>query len=169
MPLQSATTYTFKAYGQLNCDLNNPPVIATTTALTKPAQVSGVVVEARDKSLGVTWAAPSGTITGYKVQWKSANIPTEANYDSSRQNIVLGSATTSSIITGLLNGQPGARLTYTVRVIAYNDTGDSAASTEVTGVPKPSNPPLAPAKPTATAGDARVVLTWSPPSVTSWK
>ena len=83
----------------------------------------------------MSWTAPSGTVTGYKVQWKSS---TQSYNDGTRQSTVTG---TSASITDLTAGT-----TYTVRVTAYNATGDGAASSEVTGVPTNltiSNPGLA--------------------------
>ena len=92
-------------------------------------------------------------MTGHKVQWKSG----AQTYDATRQNTVLGAASNSAVITGLTNSTQ-----YTVRVTAYNDTGDGTASTEVMGTPA-IGAPLAPAKPTVSAGNARVTLTWTAP------
>ena len=119
--LTAGTSYTFKAYSNSTCGTE----LATASAfLTKPAQVTGVVVSPGDASLGVSWTALSGTVTGYKVQWKSGM----QNYNTTRQNTVTSG--TSSTITGLANATA-----YTVRVTAYNGTGDGTASTEVTGTP----------------------------------
>src|SRR5439155_1021768 len=58
------------------------------------------------------------------------------------------------------NGQ-----TYYYYVTAVNSIGDSGPSNEASATPNaPATPPGAPQSLTATAGDAAVVLTWSPPS-----
>ena len=93
--------------------------------LTKPGRVTGVTVTPGDTALAVNWTAVSGTLTGYRVQWKKD----AQNYDSTRQNTVASGTTTSSI-TGLTNNTA-----YTVRIIAYNATGDGAASSELTATP----------------------------------
>src|SRR5205807_10338069 len=56
-------------------------------------------------------------------------------------------------------------LTYYSHVPAVNSIGDSAPPSEASATPSaPATPPGAPQSLTATAGDAAVVLTWSPPS-----
>lgn len=72
--------------------------------------------------------------TGFKVQWKSGSESYDSSANSARQAIVAGAGTSTYSIPGLANG-----VEYTVRVIAYNDLGDSPASGEVTGTPEPPN------------------------------
>ena len=74
-------------------------------------------------SLTVSWTALAGTVTGYKVQWKKG----VEGYTSARTNTVTSG--TTSTITGLTNAQ------HTVRVTAYNATGDGDPSSEATGTP----------------------------------
>ena len=135
--LTPATSYTFKAYSDTQC--NTEVTIDATDAefLTKPGQVTGVGAASGDTSLTVGWTALSGTVTGYKVQWKKV----DQSYTSERTNTVTGGASTSSTITGLTN-----ETQYTVRVTAYNATGDGDHSSEATG--RPAVPP-----PTLTASD----------------
>ena len=75
-------------------------------------------------SLSVGWTALTGTVTGYNVQWKKD----DEQYTSGRTNTV--TTGTSNSITGLTNNTE-----YTVRVTAYNATGDGDASSEVTATP----------------------------------
>ena len=122
--LVSATSYTFKAYSDSGCGTELTSATTDVEFLTKPAQVSGVTVASRNTSLDVSWTAATGTVTGYKVQWKSGGD----EYNTTRQKTVTSGTTTS--ITSLTNDT-----TYTVRVTAYNTTGDGMASAEVTGTP----------------------------------
>ena len=122
--LASAVSYTFKAYSDSGCGTELTSATTDVEFLTKPAQVSGVTVASRNTSLNVIWTAATGTVTGYKVQWKSGGD----EYDATRQKTVTSGTTTS--ITSLTNDTA-----YTVRVTAYNATGDGTASAEVTGTP----------------------------------
>ena len=122
--LTGGTSYTYKAYSDSSCGTELTSVTTDVEFLTKPAQVSGVTVASRNTSLNVSWTAATGTVTGYKVQWKSGGD----EYNATRQKTVTSGTTTS--ITSLTNDTA-----YTVRVTAYNATGDGAASAEVTGTP----------------------------------
>ena len=105
------------------------------------------------QTLLVEWTAPMNTggsaITGYKVQWKSGN----QQFGSSRQLLAQHTAT-SGAVTSLSNGTE-----YTVRVLAFNNIGDSASSNEVQGTPV--GPPEPPASVSAGPGDTRLTVTWS--------
>ena len=119
--LAAATNYTYKVYSDSGCTTE----LARAVVLTRPGQVSGVAVTDGNAALDVSWTGVSGTVDGYKVQWRSGND--SYNTTTRQQTVASGTSTT---ITGLANG-----ITYTVRVAAYNATGDGAASTEVTGTP----------------------------------
>ena len=118
--LTAGTSYTFKAYGDRGCATEATSDATDAELLTKPGQVTGVTVTPGNTSLAVSWTAASGTVTGYRVQWKSSN----ESWDTTRQSTVTGGAT-GDTITDLTNGAA-----YTVRVTAYNATGDGAASAE---------------------------------------
>ena len=91
-----------------------------------PDQVTEVTAAAgNSRQLAVSWTAVTGTVTGYKVQWKSG----QQDYDTSDRQKRVTSGTTATM-TGLTNG-----VTYTVRVKAYNSAGDGQPSAEVTGTP----------------------------------
>ena len=122
--LIAGTRYTYRAYSDSSCNTDMTTGATNADFLTKPAQVSGVSVTSGNTALDVSWTAAAGTVTGYKVQWKASN----ENYTGARQKTVSSGTTTT--ITGLTNATA-----YTVRVRAYNATGDGATSTEATGTP----------------------------------
>ena len=93
-------------------------------------------------ALNLTWEAPTwdilsflydgalgdggSPITGYKVQWKEADVSWEIAADVSEETV----AGTSHTITGLTGG-----VEYTVRVIAINGVGEGSASSEENSIP----------------------------------
>ena len=121
--LSPGTSYTFKAYSDNTCDTELTSDATDADFLTRPGQVSGVTVIASNRSLKVSWTAPSGTVTGYTVQWKSGS----GEYDTTNQATSTG---TSYTISGLTNDTQ-----YTLRVAAKNTTGDGAWSDDATGTP----------------------------------
>ena len=134
--------YTYRAFRDSDCSTE----IASETFLTKPGRVTDVEVTPGNGSLSVDWpilsrwdsrTVLSGQVEGYNVQWKTSS----QNYNATRQNTVTSvngipvfnlhyRTRVPSIITGLTNG-----VAYTVRVIAYNDTGDGKPSSEVSDTP----------------------------------
>ena len=121
--MTAGTRYVYKAYSDSSCSTELTSGITDVELLTKPVQVTGLRATTGDASLNMSWSPVTGTVTGYKVQWKSG----DQNYDITRQNTV--SSGTSNTITGLSNGT-----SYTLRVTAYNDSGDGETSSEVTQV-----------------------------------
>ena len=121
--LSPGTSYIFKVYSDNSCDTELTSATTTAKFLTKPGQVSGVMVIASNRSLSVNWTAPSGTVTRYTVQWKSGS----SEYDTTNQATPTG---TSYIISGLANDTQ-----YILRVAAKNGAGDGAWSADATGTP----------------------------------
>ena len=104
--------------------------------------------------LGVRWIAPSengADISDYDVQWQGTGG--WINHELSTISTSL-----STTITGLSNGQ-----SYKVRVRARNSLGTSGWSTAATGTPA-LQPPDRPAKPTVTAGNLKLEVSWSAPA-----
>ena len=126
------------------------------TSPVKPAPPTGVDITTEGNGeLTVGWTAPTenggSDITGYKVQWKSG----AQSFGSSRQHTTADGAATSYTIPSLTNGTE-----YTVRVLAVNSVGDSAASNTDTGTP--STTPSAPTNVLA-SGNAELTVTWDAP------
>ena len=88
-------------------------------------------------ALAVSWTAPASdggsAITGYKVQWKEAAGSWDTPADVTEATVT----GTSHTIAGLTDG-----MAYSVRVIAANEVGDSPPSTEQTGTPHETVPPV---------------------------
>lgn len=121
------------------------------------AQVPGVPlvtsVLARDKSLAVSWAAPSDTggsaLTGYLVS---------AAAGSRTVTVQAAAAARSATITGLADGTA-----YTVSVTAVNAVGRSAAATG-SGTPRAAHAPSAPVGLTVVPdGKGHLVASWAAP------
>ena len=131
--LDPGTSYTWKAYSDVACATEITSDATDADLLTKPARVTGLTLTPGPASLAVGWTALTGTVTGYKVQWRSGG----ERYDTTRQSTVTGASVTgltgAATITGLTVG-----VTHTVRVMAYNATGDGAASAEASGAPAPA-------------------------------
>ena len=108
--------------------------VATATVLaTVPTQPLSLTVAKGDQiqELDASWQAPSSnggsTVTGYKVQWKEAADSWGTEADVSEATVT----GTTHTITGLTEG-----VEYTVRVMAVNDVGEGAPSSEASGTPQ---------------------------------
>ncbi len=121
---------------------------------TVPGRPSGVAASAGDRSLSVSWGAPSdggSAVTGYKVQWRADG----EQFDASARQAVLGAGASSRSLSSLTNGTR-----YFVRVLAANAVGDGQWSLPVSAVPASApRPPTV----TASAADKAVKVSWSPP------
>ena len=112
-----------------------PPSPVSTAQLSRPGAPAITNVNPGDGELTVTWAPPAegANVTGYKVQWKSG----EEEFGADNREAT--TSDTTYIITVLANGT-----LYEVRVIAYNDIGDSEPSEVTSGTPDASMPPNSP-------------------------
>ena len=143
-------------------NLNNPEVhdgepseeIPGTTA---PGQVVNVSVVPGVEQLTVSWEAAQGA-TGYKVQWKSGKETFDDAETADPKREVSGSdiTGTSHTIQDLT-----AETEYTVRVIAYNASGDGAPSEEKKDTPKELQPGQV-ANVTVTPGAGELMVSWDP-------
>lgn len=131
---------------------------AVTPQAAVPGAPTGVTAVPGDARATVSWTAPTANggaaVTGYVItpyQGATALFPIEAP-----------AAPTSETVLGLTNG-----VATTFKVAARNAAGvgaQSAASAPVT--PVGATRPSAPTNVSATAGNERATVTWSPPSST---
>ena len=102
-----------------------------------PAEPTNLSVQSGNGRLDISWTAPSGTVTGYEVQYKHAVVPDQLthNYTNGWQFSHHAGIETTHAITGLANGDYKAgTLRYDVRVRAVND-GPRSAWVQGTGAP----------------------------------
>ena len=124
---------------------------------TAPGQVVNVSVVPGVEQLTVSWEAAQGA-TGYKVQWKSEDETFDDAETADPKREVSGSdiTGTSHTIQDLT-----ADTEYTVRVIAYNASGDGAPSEEKKDTPKELQPGQV-ANVTVTPGAGELMVSWDP-------
>ena len=153
--LSNGTPYTFTVTATNNFGSTTSAPSSAVTPAIAPSTPGAPTPTRGDTQVSLTWTAPSNggsAITDYLVQYSS-------NSGSSWTTFADGtSATTSATVTGLANGT-----SYVFRIAAVNVAGTSSYSSASTAV-TPAGVPVAPAAPTATAGNASVSLSWTAPS-----
>ena len=118
-----------------------------------PEAPSGIGLESGNRTLDVTWTAPSGNgslLTGYDLRYSP-----DAGATWTEVSVSTVSPNPSHRLSDLNNG-----VVYQVQVRARNQHGVSAWSDS--GTEKPGKP-LAPGAPTLTAGDHKLLVNWSAP------
>ncbi len=155
--LTQGDTYTFRvaavsADGQSDWSDEASALIPEASGV--PTGVEVAVSGDAGDALDVSWTAPedSGTsdVTGYVVQWKSG----DDDYSEDNQS---DATDTSATVDGLTQGD-----TYTFRVAAVSDDGQSDWSDEASG-----NPAVAPGlvgELTSTPGNSTLTLSWTAPA-----
>ena len=125
-----------------------------------PGALTNLMVTPGDGGATLSWSAPSTfedfrvlnpTPTGYDVRWKS-----DGDYNEWSN---VGTSTTHEV-TGLTNG---TQHTFQVRAVNEDAPGAATAAMVTPGLP---GEPGAPASLMATAGNARVILSWTASSGT---
>lgn len=154
--LTNGTTYYFRI-AATNAAGTGSYTSATTavTPVAVPAQVGTVTPTAGNTQVSLSWSAPStngSAITDYLIQRSDDGGNSWTTFSDSV------STTASATVTGLTNGTA-----YVFRVAAVNAIGTGAYSaTSVSATPFTFA--SAPAAPTATPGNAQVVLSWTAPA-----
>ncbi len=98
----------------------------------KPSAPSALKATAGDAQATLSWTAPPGDVTGYKVRYKK----TSATNWGSWAAISNSASLTSHTLTGLDNGDE-----YQFQLRAVNASGDGADSVEVTATPTEQTTP----------------------------
>ncbi|MFQ6615862.1 MAG: FG-GAP-like repeat-containing protein, partial [Fidelibacterota bacterium] len=127
-------------------------IAATPGDETAPSAPTGVVAEAGDTEITLTWNQNPETDVGkYRIYGDTSPAPV-TKVDSTT---TIGDTTRT--ITGLIN-----YTTYYYRITAVDNAGnESGYSAEVSIAPRDLTPPAAPTGLVAEAGDRQVTLTWN--------
>ena len=127
-----------------------------------PAAPTGLTATAGNAQVELSWTKPSGPITSYKLRYDKTGDRSSASWTAIPSS---GAGTVTHTVTSLENGSE-----YSFQIRAVNGAGDGTATGWVTATPI-SPTPAAPTGLTATAGNARVMLSWTKPSgpITSYK
>lgn len=123
----------------------------TATPAGTPLAPADVTVKTGDRSLTVSWRAPSAngsTISSYTITAASG---------TERRSVTASASKRSATITKLTNGKA-----YTVTVTAKNGRGTSTASTEVEAAPV--GPPGVPSAVTVTPAAGGLDVSWAAPA-----
>ena len=159
--LTNGVSYEFRASASNSVGTGATSNVVSATPVTTPDAPSGLTASAGDKRVILSWSAPSNDggadVTDYTIEYRTG---------SAWQKYTDGENTsTSATVTGLTNG-----VSYEFRASASNSVGTGATSNVVSAMPLAPQPvkildvPDAPSGLTASAGDKRVVLSWSAPS-----
>ena len=146
--LNAGTSYTFSviASNSYGTSLASTASNAVTPSSTVPGAPTYVTAVAGNSSATVSWgaaAANGSPVTIYFV----TSTPSGQSCSTSA---------TSCVVTSLVNGTP-----YTFRVIATNLVGSGVASVGSNAVTPNTPVPNAPTNVVATAGNAKIVVTWT--------
>ncbi len=154
--LTNGTEYSFqiRAVAGTVAGTASATVTATPLATTAPAAPDSFRVTPGDNQVTLSWADPSNNaITKYQVR-QGTGSPLAWGAWTDIPNS--GAGTTSHTVTGLTGG---TRYSFQVRAVAGTVFGAATSTlSRVPFLPRPAAPVL-----TATAGDARVTLTWADP------
>ena len=132
------------------------PAVADPAApadVTAPAAASQLTAVAGDKTVALTWTAPTDAdLAGYRL-YRSTVSPVVPSYATLVSSSLTG---TSYTATGVTDGTA-----YYFALVAVDAAGNTSAAATVSATPADSAPPATPTGVKAGVGDSRVVLTWT--------
>ncbi len=146
----TAYRYTIRAVNSAGQSPDSTEVSATpASGQTAPLAPANPVATAGDGQVTLMWDTVTGA-TEYRIYRADTPGGTRTRIN---ENTMITAVTYTDI--ELRNG---TEYRYTIR--AFNASGESPDSTEVSATPAQAQAPLAPANPVATAGDGQVTLMW---------
>ena len=153
-----------RAVNSVTEDAGNGPGVGawststTATPINVPLVPNGLMLAVGNGQLTATWTAPSGTVDSYTLQYHAVTTAIPAgSWTDSTVKTISGITSTSQVITPLINGTE-----YAVRVYAVNAQGEGNPSEPA--VATPATVPAAPAIPTLTVGNSRLIAAWTAPT-----
>jgi len=155
--LKDGTTYYFVVRALNSAGISEASNEVSATPSNAPGAPTDLTATPANTTIALAWTAPASdggsSINGYNVYEGS----TPGGESSTPVNSSLVT-TTSLTVTDLFNG-----VAYYFTVKAVNSEGSSAASDEASAIPVVTSPGP-PAGLTASAGNSRALLSWSPPA-----
>ena len=128
------------------------------TPAPKPAKPAKPTLTGGDRSVTVSWTAPSGPISSYDLMYYKQKTDGTWPQDGTGTLVASPGTGTSKTITGLINGSA-----YRVQVRAVNNSGTSDYS-DHSATATPMAAPTAPAAPGLTVGDKSLGVSWTAPT-----
>ncbi len=156
--LTNGTAYSVRVRAKNGGVTNTWSLLEHATPLAPPGQVTGLTLTAGNGQIGASWTAPTGTVTGYDVQY---TVKDAANW----QAVSHSGTDTQTGFDGLANGTE-----YSVRVRAANG-GVPGAWSALAHVTLAALPPGQVTGLALTAGDQRIEALWAAPdgTITGYK
>ena len=164
--LTNGTTYEVQVRAVSNLGNSGWSLSGEGTPAPKPATPAAPTVVRGDRSLDVSWTAPSGPIEDYDVQYRACTAtpktctgatPTWGSW-TDRSGETTSDSDITTTISSLTNGTA-----YQVQVRATNDSGTSSWSAHSTAV-VPAAAPAAPSAPSLTVKDQSLDVSWTAPA-----
>ncbi len=154
--LTNGTRYYFEVRAVAGTVNGTATASTAITPVAKPAAPTGLSATGGATEVTLSWTNPNNaTITGYEYRQRTSGSSTWGEWTAIASS---GATTTSHTVTGLTNY---TRYDFQLRAVGLS--GDGAASTTESAIPRPAGAPDAPGL-TITDGDTQVTLAWSDPS-----
>ncbi len=139
------------------------PATGGTPAPKPPDRPAAPTLDARNRSLGVSWTAPAingSAVTGYSVRFRITDTDNNQTGDQPGNWMYQGHTDTSTltVIESLTNG-----VSYQAQVLARSQAGDSAWSSSAAAAPAAQKPDQ-PVAPTVIVWNRSLRVSWTAPA-----